>query len=680
MKKSLPPAWLLAILVVGAVVLTLSPLGVRLEEDIGLRLLFWLRGPLPPPEDVVIVAVDEDSSTLLELPEPDELAQWPRAKHAEVINHLANLGAKVIAVDIAFAEPRDPSQDSLLADAIAKANNVVLLKLLQKIDIGNGDEPMKAEIEVLPAAQFRQRARAVASFTLQEQPIKKYAELYKQTPSGLEATMPMVALQTFDNNAQQALVNSIRHSGWEQTLDANYDLQQLQNADPGVFAVTLHKILNRYPALASQLTTQLQSTNIMKDRCDPRVLKALLTGYRQQGPVYLNFYGPRHTIKTISYHKIVNREVPASDIEGKVVFIGLSETRTKQRDYFYTIFSGDEDVRFSGVEIAATLFGNLLQGIQLRTLVGWQHVTIVGLLSLALIVSALLLPLRRWVLFFCSIFVIYFACCYWLFNRFAVWTPLVTPLFIFAPILAATIIGYHHRLSIRQNEIATTTLQHYLPHDVALQMRDNVARIQHQRETVQGVCLLTDLVGFTAFAEKCPPTELHSLMNNYYRQVSQIIQKYNGVVANIVGDGLLALWTAIELNDTLKSSACYAALDIINNVAVGMVDAGTLSTDTLNTNDALQKLQTCIGIHCGEISLGNLGAAGHYEYAPVGDTINTTARLEAYNRQLGTRILISDAVGADIRLFMTQYHGKVLFKGKTQAVGVYELQDLNPGQ
>ena len=187
-------------------------------------------------------------------------------------------------------------------------------------------------------------------------------------------------------------------------------------------------------------------------------------------------------------------------------------------------------------------------------------------------------------------------------------------------------------------------------------MHSNPEKIQHQRQVMQGVSLLTDVVGFTSLAERLPAGQLHTLMNRYYLKISQIIQRHNGTIVNIVGDALLALWTGLELNNELKSSACEAAVDIIKS---------------LNSSE-FNDLKTCIGIHGGEISLGNLGADGHFEYAPVGDTINTTVRVEAYNRTLGTQILLTDAV-ADILLFRTQYHGTVLFKGKTKAVGVYEL-------
>jgi adenylate cyclase len=168
---------------------------------------------------------------------------------------------------------------------------------------------------------------------------------------------------------------------------------------------------------------------------------------------------------------------------------------------------------------------------------------------------------------------------------------------------------------------------------------------------------------------------MHELMNRYYREIVAEVERQGGVVANIVGDGLLALWpvsdaqpvngASINNEDKPAERACRAAIAIVE------------VSDRMSTTLG-EPMQTCVGIHCGAVSLGNLGAGQHLEYAPVGDTINTTSRVEAYNRQLSTRILLTEPV----RRWLEQYlpipfalrsHGNAVLKGKREPLGLYEL-------
>ena len=107
-----------------------------LEESLGLRLLFALRGTRPPPADVTIVAMDKASARALGLHR--DPSRWPRRIHARLLRQLAAHDPAVIAVDVVFSEPRREEDDRLLAEAIGEAGNVVLCAYLEMERIGNG--------------------------------------------------------------------------------------------------------------------------------------------------------------------------------------------------------------------------------------------------------------------------------------------------------------------------------------------------------------------------------------------------------------------------------------------------------------------------------------------------------------------------------------------------------------
>src|SRR4051794_3248879 len=101
-------------------------------KSIDLR--FQIRGSIPHKLPIVIVNIDQDSFDELDLPWP-----WPRTLHAELIGKLKSAGAKVIAFDVLFTEPKpDPREDQALADAIRQAGNVILAAEQTEVDSSFG--------------------------------------------------------------------------------------------------------------------------------------------------------------------------------------------------------------------------------------------------------------------------------------------------------------------------------------------------------------------------------------------------------------------------------------------------------------------------------------------------------------------------------------------------------------
>src|ERR671922_817067 len=140
---------------VGMLVLTNLPPLSFLELK-GLDLLFLLRGPLPPPSEIVVVAIDEPSFAEISKQWP-----WPRSVHARLIEQLKKAGARVIGFDVLFAERSQPPEDMALEQAIREAGNVVLVSERAVID----DPLFRHTIRVDPIEPFKEAA-AVGLTTL----------------------------------------------------------------------------------------------------------------------------------------------------------------------------------------------------------------------------------------------------------------------------------------------------------------------------------------------------------------------------------------------------------------------------------------------------------------------------------------------------------------------------------
>lgn len=119
------------------------------------------------------------------------------------------------------------------------------------------------------------------------------------------------------------------------------------------------------------------------------------------------------------------------------------------------------------------------------------------------------------------------------------------------------------------------------------------------------------------------------LMQEYYSAIINPIRAGGGLISDVAGDGVIALWPHLDPQQAW-SQVAPVIFELLRSV------------DKFNAAHPHQALPTRIGMHAGEIVLGHFGAADHYEFRAMGDLVNTTSRLESANKQTGTRILLSE--------------------------------------
>ena len=672
--SSLSKAILLGFLV-GVFGLVASPFRIvlEIEENVGLGLLFKLRGARQPPSDVVVISIDRESSERLDL--PDNPDKWPRSLHARLTDTLAREGARVVSFDVHFIEPRIPRDDILFARAMGRAGNVVLTEPLKEkeVPVAGGDGSAEAShniVRVVPPIElFTQSAAATAPFTLPRIPFKVNRYFTFDPGAGDSPSMPVVMLQLFGMDAYQEFVRLLERASPDQAgkLPPDRDAAMKSLGVKGLIR-KIRGIFEGDPALADRMRRELDSAQTLSGSAQKRrVLESLIRMYGGPRNRYINFYGPPGTVTTIPYYQALairdgmlgNKRV---DLNGKAVFVGLSEVLLAERkDSFYTVFSKANGTFIAGVEISATAFANLLEDAPVKpiglpahilVLLGWG--VLMGVLSRRFQIGAAAASVM-------GLCVLYVLAARYRFETRNEWLPVAVPLFFQAPAAFFGAVVWNYLDANKEKQNIKSAFEHYLPKDVVDQLSKDIAHIQTGGRVVYGICLFSDAAEYTTLSEIMDPHELGKFMNRYYETMFRPVKRHGGFVSGVIGDSMLALWVSAGSEVDYRDKACFAAVDI--------------DKELKSYDESFEgvKLKTRIGLHCGQILLGHIGAMDHYEYTPMGDIVNTASRIEGLNKFLGTTVLVSDEVFHRNDGYLARDCGKFRLKGKSTPVRVHEL-------
>ncbi len=178
--------------------------------------------------------------------------------------------------------------------------------------------------------------------------------------------------------------------------------------------------------------------------------------------------------------------------------------------------------------------------------------------------------------------------------------------------------------------------------------------------------LFADLKGFTPLAGSLGPESVVDLLNGWFREMSAAIVAHNGHVAKFLGDGLMALFGALDRNPWQARDGVEAAL--------AMREALARYNEALRTR-GLPALSFGVGLHRGPVIAGVIGSDAWMEYTVVGDTVNVASRIQGLTRVHDTDILVSE----EVRLALgDRYSLRALppapVRGKAEAIRTYAVE------
>lgn len=666
---------LVAALFIAAVGVLLFPWLLKVEEDMGLALLFRIRGAKCPPAQVCIVALDKASADTMGLPDKPYL--WPRSLYGLLVDKLNALGAAVIVFDLFFEEPRQ-EEDRVFASAMEKGCNVVLCHSIEQSSVpirsAEGKEIGFANLETLrtPADALAISAAAVAPFPLPRIPLRLNRFWTVKETAGDVPTLPVAAFQIFAKDVYPEFLELLVRFRQDEAGRFKMGHAWPQKADE--FPDRMRDVRRLFlldPSLSERMLETLESesyrlSNGTPDQARLQGLRSLIRMYGQPPDCYLNHYGPAGTFRTISFHKMIqasadplNFGLPESRI---AFFVGMSESlRPQRKDGFDTVFSLSSGEDVSGVEIAATSFANLLQGNSVEPLPMLLRLLVITGFGVGLGLICFLLPALPAAAGALASGGAYLLFAWYRFDHAGVWWPLVIPLGIQLPIAFFGSVLWKYGRVQKERRRMREAFGYYLPDGVVDGLLRDLSVDEVSRGVVYGICLFTDAESYTSLSESMDPQSLNRLMNRYFDALFEPVRRHGGLVVEVIGDGMLAMWTAARPEPDVCEEACLAVLEI--NEAV----------ESFGCSPGGVAIPTRIGLHGGYIYLGNVGARGRYAYRPVGDIVNTASRIEGLNKFLSTKRLVSEAVLGEVEAVIAREVGSFIFAGKSQPVRVFEL-------
>lgn len=628
----------------GLVLLLLDPLPLQ-----ALRNSFFDQYQRWHPRDytdapVRIIDIDEESLA--------RLGQWPwpRTRLAELVEKLRAAGVAAIGFDVMFAEADRTSPQMMarqwglqgsLRSALEKLpdHDTVLAQSLNGAGVVLG-------FVVQNAAPPGKNSNTTAA------PARPFRYINAGEPPGRW-------LHAFDSavTSRPALENAAQGNG---ALSFVPDSDGVVRRVPLVLSLGGEPV----PTLAAETlrVAQGEKNYVLKSAGQGLGLAEIKIGQFRipttaQGEIWVH-YSRDVPNRYLPAWKVLAGQIPLAMLDGHMVLIGSSA-------------QGLMDLRFSplgrimpGVEAHAQALEEILSGHILQR-PGWARAAE----SIAILVGGLaigFLAMRARALIAAGVTLLFlafvFAGGWYAFREHDLLLNTVTPALVFA---FTFVLGslVHHLMSEREQRWIRAMFSRYVsPNRVDyLVAHPETMELGGSRQECSFV--FTDLAGFTSLMEGIDPGKAVALLNVYLDRMVAIAFKHEGTLDRIVGDAVAIMFSAPVPQADHRARALACALEM---------DAFASEYSDALTSQDIPFGKTRIGIHTGEVIVGNFGGSTMFDYRALGDPINTASRLESVNKHLGTHICISEATlsgcpGADARPV-----GRLTLKGKTQALQIYE--------
>ncbi len=364
----------------------------------------------------------------------------------------------------------------------------------------------------------------------------------------------------------------------------------------------------------------------------------------------------------ISVSDLLSGDFPAELFDGAIVLIGPYAAGLS--DYVTTAV--DRASLMYGVEYQANVIQQMLrQDFKAEGKVGIQ-LAVLFLLSAACLWFFLRQRLRWAIPVWLAVAGGSILACKALYAAGFVLHPLWLALTVTVFFVGAVAFNYV-QAALEKRKISNTFKRYVAPEIVGELLKEGTDALGLGGKLCDIAVLFVDIRGFTTMSEVLTPQEVVSILNRYLTLTTECIMKNHGTLDKFVGDCTMAIWNAPIQQEDYVMNACKAALDMVEG-------SKALSQELMEKFG--RTVSFGVGIHCGSAVVGNIGAEMRMDFTAIGDTVNTSARLEA-NAPAG-KIYISREVVNRLgdRIKVTSLGDGIVLKGKAQKFEIFLLDGI----
>jgi adenylate cyclase len=603
-------------------------------------------------KDPPILIVDIDENSLKE----EGRWPWSRIKIAKLVDRLSEAGAMMLAFDVVFSEPEENAVDVLQGNAISVPPPINAWLLAQK-EYLDADNRLAASLNntdtILGALFHKAEMVRTGQLVIPFFDESKGAEL-------LPEKMVVYEYSGYSAPISELMDNAIGTGA----INSNPDNDGVVRRSP----LLVKYADNLYPSLAMETARQYlleETINVGTATIgEVQTITHITLGGKDiptdaKGNILIPYIGRAGTFKTISATAVLNDDEVLEAFENAIAFVGTSALALA--DLRPTPISGS----FPGVEIQASILNGLLHPELLASEPDWLPGALAMLLMVIGLILILVMPLvsvttQPVIGIFLAILVVLLN--YWFWNSLRINMPLFSQIgLIFAATAMFTIESLvretHEKLKIRDS------FGQYVPpqHIERLQGGgwDNSLKGERREMTV----LFSDIRSFTQLSEGLDASQLREFLNQYLTPITKIIFDSGGTIDKYVGDMVMAFWNAPIDDPDHPSHAVHAALKM---------KARLESMQGHFREMGLPKVAAGIGIHTGDMNVGDMGSEYRRAYTVLGDAVNLGSRLESLTKFYGVAILTSEETRVLCPDVSFRYIDCVRVKGKETAVKMYE--------
>ena len=188
-----------------------------------------------------------------------------------------------------------------------------------------------------------------------------------------------------------------------------------------------------------------------------------------------------------------------------------------------------------------------------------------------------------------------------------------------------------------RNKFIRETFGRYLTDEVVSTVLESPSGLQLGGEKRKITMMMTDLRGFTSLSERLAPERVVTMLNRYLTAMVKVIKDYQGTIDEFIGDAIFVLFGAPtwQEDDAERAVACSVAMQL-----------ALVAVNEQNRQEELPEVEMGIGVHTGQVVVGNIGSSERTKYGVVGSHVNLTSRIQSYTT--GGQILISETTRKEV--------------------------------